>query len=74
MSKTVDFLHDSKVFYLASVDNEKARVRPINSVIEYDGKIYFEISNKKEMYQQMLKNLNIAISGMADGLELQVKQ
>lgn len=67
MSKTIDFLHEAGVFYHASVDGIKAKVRPINSVIFYKGKIYFETSNKKEMYQQMLKNPNIAISGMADG-------
>ncbi len=64
MSKVVDFLHASKVFYLATVDEEEAQVRPINSVIEYKGKIYLETSNQKKMYQQMLKNPNIAVSGM----------
>ncbi len=67
MSKTVDFLHEAKVFYLATVDGEEARVRPINSVIDHNGKIYFETSNKKQMYQQMLKNPNVAVTGMADG-------
>ena len=56
MSKTVDFLHNAKVFYLATVDGTQARVRPINSAMAYNGKVYFETSNKKEMYQQMLKN------------------
>lgn len=66
MSKTIDFLHKAGIFYHASIDKNEARVRPINSVISYNGKIYFETSNKKEMYQQMLQNPNIAISGMAD--------
>lgn len=65
MSKTVDFLNESKVFYHASVDGTQARVRPINSAIVYNNKVYFETSNKKEMYQQMLKNPSISISGMA---------
>lgn len=67
MSKTVDFLHKAKVFYLATVDGAEARVRPINSVIVWNGKIYFETSNKKEMYQQMLKNPSIAVSAMTEG-------
>ncbi|SDN27349.1 pyridoxamine 5'-phosphate oxidase family protein [Lachnospira pectinoschiza] len=67
MSKIVDFLHESKVFYLATVDGDQAQVRPINSVMEYKGQIYFETSNKKNMYQQMLKSPKVAISGMADG-------
>ena len=65
MSKVVDFLNSSKVFYLATVDGGEARVRPINSVIEYNDRIYFETSNQKDMYKQMLKNPSIAVSGMA---------
>lgn len=67
MSKTIDFLHKAGAFYHASVDGTEARVRPINSVISYKGKIYFETSNRKEMYRQMLQNPSVAISGMADG-------
>lgn len=66
MSKVVDFLNASKVFYLATIDGEEARVRPISSVIEYNGRIYLETSNQKDMYKQMLKNSSIAISGMKD--------
>ncbi len=65
MSKIVDFLHATKVFYLATVDGEQAQVRPINSVIKHEGQIYFETSNKKAMFRQMLANPNVAISGMA---------
>lgn len=36
-------------------------------MISYKGKIYFETSNRKEMYRQMLQNPSVAISGMADG-------
>lgn len=67
MSQTIDFLHKAKVFYHASVEGTEARVRPINSVIEYTGKLYFETSNKKDMYRQMLANPSVAISGIADG-------
>lgn len=67
MSQTIDFLKKAKVFYHASVDGTEARVRPINSVIAYQGKVYFETSSQKEMYRQMLENPSVAISGMAEG-------
>lgn len=67
MSKTIDFLHKAGTFYHASVDGTEARVRPINSVILYNGRVYFETSNKKDMYRQMLQNPSVAMSGMADG-------
>ena len=65
MSKTVDFLHEAKIFYLATVDGNQAQIRPINSVIAFQGKIYFETSSRKAMYRQMLKNPNVAVCGMA---------
>lgn len=49
MSKTVDFLHEAKVFFHATIDGTQAQVRPIDSVILHDGKIYFETSSKKAM-------------------------
>ncbi len=67
MSDIVNLLHETEVFHLATIDGDRAQVRPINSVIEYKGQIYFETSNRKKMYQQMQKNPNVAISGMAKG-------
>lgn len=67
MSQTVDFLHKCGVFYLATEDNGKPQVRPINSVLAFDGKVYFETSSNKKMYHQMQKNNHVAISGMAEG-------
>lgn len=67
MSQTVDFLHKCGVFYLATEDNGKPQVRPINSVLAFEGKVYFETSSNKNIYHQMQKNPHVAISGMADG-------
>ncbi len=67
MSQVVEFLREAKVFYLATVDGNEARLRPINSVIDYNGKVYFETSKKKQMYHQMLANPHVSIVGMANG-------
>lgn len=67
MSQVVDFLNEAQVYYLATVENDQPQVRPIGAVISYDNKIYFTTNNQKAMYDQMIKNPNIAISGMADG-------
>lgn len=64
MSKIVDFLNEAKTYYLATVEEGEARVRPIGATVGHDGKIYFGTNNQKEMFKQMLKNPNIAISGM----------
>lgn len=72
MSQTVEFLHKCGVFYLATEDNGKPQVRPINTILEFEGKVYFETSSNKKMYHQMQKNPQVAISGMADGKWIRV--
>ena len=62
MNKIVEFLNDTKIFYLATIDGDKPRVRPFGAVMEKDGKIYFCTNNQKDVYRQMQKNPNIEIS------------
>ncbi len=62
MNKIVEFLNDTKIFYLATIDGDKPRVRPFGAVMEKDGKIYFCTNNQKDVYRQMRKNPNIEIS------------
>jgi uncharacterized pyridoxamine 5'-phosphate oxidase family protein len=53
MEEIIKFLNDNKVFYLATVDGEQARVRPMGFVMNYEGKLSLGTSNKKDMYKQM---------------------
>jgi uncharacterized pyridoxamine 5'-phosphate oxidase family protein len=38
MEEILKFLQDNKVFYLATVDGDQARVRPMGFIMIYDGK------------------------------------
>lgn len=76
MNKIIKFLNDAKVFYLATIDNDKPRVRPFGAVMEKDDKIYFCTNNQKEVYRQMQQNPNIEISATkenGDWLRLSAK-
>ncbi|HQA60830.1 MAG TPA: pyridoxamine 5'-phosphate oxidase family protein, partial [Tepidanaerobacteraceae bacterium] len=64
MEKVLQFLRDSKVFYLATVDGDKPQVRPFGVVSVIDGKLYIQTSKAKEVYKQMIQNPNIAICTM----------
>ncbi len=66
MSQVVDFLNKAKTYYLGTVKDGEARVRPIGATVEYHNKVYFATNNQKEMYKQMINNPYIAISGMSD--------
>ena len=56
MSKVNDFLTEAKVFYLATVDGDQPKVRPLGLHVEVDGKVVFGIGDFKEVYRQLVAN------------------
>lgn len=63
MSKVVDFLNEIKVYYLATVEEREARIRPIGATVEFNERVYFGTNNQKDMFKQITNNPSIAISG-----------
>ncbi len=61
MQEVIKFLHDSQVFYLATVEGGQPCLRPLGFVMEYQGKLCFGTNNKKDMFKQMQANPYIAI-------------
>ena len=64
MKKVVDLLHETGVFHLATIDGDRARVRPFGFVMEFGGKLYFTTGNKKPVYRQLKENPNTEMSGV----------
>lgn len=70
MNRLVDNLNEAKIFYLATVGDQKPSVRPIGGkpalnekgFVEKDGKIYFYTDSRKPMYKQIQENSNIAMT------------
>lgn len=56
MGKLNDFLTDAGVFFLASVDGDQPKVRPLGAHMEIDGKVYFGIGDFKDVYKQLVAN------------------
>ena len=56
MSKINDFLTEAGVFFLATVDGDQPRIRPLGAHIEMDGKVIFGIGDFKNVYKQLLAN------------------
>lgn len=59
------FLEKEGYFYLATVEADGARVRPIKYVMVADNKLLFVTSAKKEMYPQLVKNPNVELARTA---------
>ena len=67
MNKIVEELKKVKVFYIATIEGDKPKVRPFSSVAEFEGHAYLCTGNQKDIYKQIKENPNIELSGMYDG-------
>ena len=54
MSAVLDYLKESGVFYLSTMDGNQPRVRPFGAVCEFEGKLYFITAKTKNVYKQLL--------------------
>ena len=64
MSAVLDYLKESGVFYLSTMDGNQPRVRPFGAVCEFEGKLYFVTAKTKNVYKQLLENPRVEISAM----------
>ena len=64
MEKALEFLKQSGVFYLATVEGDQPRVRPFGAVCGFEGKLYLITANTKPVFAQLTKNPRAEISSM----------
>ena len=64
MEKTLQFLKDAKVYYLATVDGDQPRVRPFGTVNIFDGKLYIQTGKVKDVSRQL--HANPKVNNIAD--------
>ena len=73
MKEVYEFLRDSKVFYLATLDNDKPRVRPFGAINIYNDKLYIQTGKMKSVSKQMSINPNIEICSMNNGKWIRIE-
>lgn len=61
MKRVYDFLKKTQTYYLATVDNNQARVRPFGTVDLFEGKLYIQTGKKKDVAKQIEKNPNVEL-------------
>ncbi len=61
MKETLDFLKDCKTYFIATIDNDKPRVRPFGTINEFEGKLYVQTGKSKDVSKQIEKNNNVEI-------------
>ena len=66
MENVINFLKDTRIFYVATVENGKPKIRPFGAVMLFENKLYISTSNTKEVYKQIIKSPNISICACND--------
>lgn len=62
MSKVNDFLTEAGVFFMATIDGNQPKLRPLGAHLEVDGKIIFGVGDFKAVYRQMKANPLVEIA------------
>ena len=65
MKEVLQFLQENPIFYLATVEENRPRVRPFGFVLEHEKRLYFATSNQKKVYRQLKDNPQFEISTTA---------
>lgn len=61
MKEVYEYLRKAQVFYVATIDEDKPRVRPFGIVEEFEDKLYVITGKKKNVSKQIEKNHNVEI-------------
>ena len=64
IDKINEFLDEAGVFFLASVDGNQAKCRPLGFHMEKYGRLYFAVGEHKDVYDQITKNPSIEITAI----------
>ena len=67
MNEVLDFLKDSGVFYIATIDGDKPRVRPFGAVNIFEGKLYLQTGKVKKVSKQIDANPNVEVCAFNKG-------
>ena len=62
IEKVDEILTNAQTFYLATVDGDKPKVRPLGFHLLFEDKIYFGVGTFKEVYKQLEQNPNTEIA------------
>ena len=66
VKEVLEFLKETKRFYIATIEDGAPKIRPFGAAMEYEGKLYCVTSNTKKVYEQIIKNPNISIVACDD--------
>ena len=72
MKEVQEFLKECGVYYLATVDGTKPKVRPFGTAEIFEDKLYIQTGKNKDVFKQITVNPNVELSCFKDGKWLRV--
>lgn len=65
--KAQQFLKEAGTYYLATVDQDQAHVRPFGTAEIFEGRLYIQTGKVKNVYKQLIANPKAEICAFKDG-------
>lgn len=67
MKEVQEFLKECGVYYLATIDGDKPRVRPFGTAEIFENHLYIQTGKKKNVAKQIENNSNVELCGFKNG-------
>ena len=67
MEKVLEFLKEAGTYYLATVEGDQPRVRPFGTAHVFEGKLYIQTGNVKDVSKQLMANPKAEICAFKNG-------
>lgn len=73
MKQILEFIKEQKVSYLATIENgDQARVRPMNGLVEIEGKLTWCTNNQKDMFAQVVAYPKVEVCLFGSGKTVRI--
>ena len=72
MERVCKFLKDAGVYYLATVEGDQPRVRPLGTAPIFEGRLYIQTGKVKPTSRQLLANPKAEISAFHNGTWIRI--
>ena len=72
MKEVYDFIRKADIYYLATMDGDRPRVRPFQTIDMFDGKLLIQTGRCKDVAKQIMKNPNVELCAYSEGRWLRI--
>ena len=72
MKEVQEFLKEAGVYYLATVENGKPRVRPFGTAEIFEDHLYIQTGKNKDVFKQIQNNNNVELCAFNNGRWIRV--